>query len=790
MSSLHSSSACPLYKPADSGVTQGTCAEPGEDNHPGLGVIADPSAHGFQRVSSCRLLPSPTQEPIVAALKCDDGEEVESCCSEGQDSSATFLQATMSAATAPRFGDTDCLDPVNGRHIDGGLEPIGEAPPAATKASYRSMVPSGKPSKVVATQECHEPNSVAYLHTSESLHQIEKDRHFLFKEDAQHTKALLESAGHEVDLGTDEDFMRLACNGAEPRPAKIMRGPESVVAVVGGHVHLAVVFVGTPAPRVTWTKGGKRLLPAGDRVSISGERPFRCELHIQDACCDDSGKYQVVVENALGSDSGFASVKVEGPPDPPAEAPRAVALPGGAIEVTWSCSPFDGGCRIQRYLVDASPEAAEPRAWSRVAAVLSTCCRLDDLPPATAYVFVVRAQNARGLSMASAESPPVVPMPPDGAPGAEGDEELDEETSEPGPPVTMRPGHEFNQHYHVHEAVGRGRFGVVHRCTRLADGTDAAAKMVRCTRAAERDRMRHELAILNLLRGHPRLLMLLAAYEKPREVVLVTEYVSGGELFERVIADDFVLTEWDCVLFLRQICAGMSYMHSRHVIHLDLKPENILCQSQVGHKIKLIDFGLAQLYEPNSGLRVMFGTPEFVAPEVVSYEPVSPATDMWSIGVICYVLLSGLSPFMGDSDTDTFNNIVRVDFDFDDPVFETISSVAKDFMCQLIVKNPRKRMSAEQCLEHEWLCVVPRRGASSLPLPTDKLKKFVVRRKWLKSGNALKALSRMTHMSGQRPATQGDEASVLLACEEDASISPPPSDTATATAEDSPSTDN
>nr|XP_054917303.1 myosin light chain kinase, smooth muscle-like isoform X2 [Dermacentor andersoni] len=533
------------------------------------------------------------------------------------------------------------------------------------------MVPSGQPSQVIVLQEWDGPHTVAYPHTSESSHQVNKDSHGHHKGDVQQTKALPKTAEHQTDLGTDENSVRLSCNGADPLPAKIVRGPESVVAVIGGHVHLGVLFVGTPAPRVTWTKGGKPVLPAGDRVNVSSERHCCSELRIRDACCDDSGKYQVVVENGIGSDSGFASVKVE--------------------------------------------EITEP----------------------------------------------------------------------PGLPVTMRPGEEFSQNYHVHESVGRGRFGVVHRCTRLADGTAAAAKLVRCTRAAERDRMRHELAILNLLRGHPRLLRLLDAYEKPREVILVTEYVSGGELFERVIADDFVLTEWDCVLFLRQICAGMAYMHSRHVIHLDLKPENILCQSQVGHKIKLIDFGLAQLYEPNSSLRVMFGTPEFVAPEVVSYEPVSPATDMWSVGVICYVLLSGLSPFMGDSDTDTFNNIVRVDFDFDDPVFETISAVAKDFMCQLILKNPRKRMSAEQCLEHEWLCVVPKRGASSLPLPTDKLKKFVVRRKWLKSGNALKALSRMTNMSGQRPATQGDEASVLLACEEDAPVSPPPSsDTSPATVEE------
>ncbi|KAL1432076.1 hypothetical protein MTO96_013433 [Rhipicephalus appendiculatus] len=156
----------------------------------------------------------------------------------------------MSAATASRFRDTDCLDSVNARQNDGGLEPVCNVPAGATKTSDRPMGPSGKPSKVVATRECHGP----YAKIPDILM-----LHWKMPE-------------HQVDLGADEDITRLACNGVEPLPAKIVRGPESVVAVIGGHVHLAVVFVGTPDPRVTWTKGGKPLLPAGDRVSVSNER--------------------------------------------------------------------------------------------------------------------------------------------------------------------------------------------------------------------------------------------------------------------------------------------------------------------------------------------------------------------------------------------------------------------------------------------------------------------------------------------------------------------------------------
>lgn len=114
--------------------------------------------------------------------------------------------------------------------------------------------------------------------------------------------------------------------------------------------------------------------------------------------------------------------------------------------------------------------------------------------------------------------------------------------------------------------------------------------------------------------------------------------ISGGELFERVVADDFALTERDCVLFLQQICEGVAYMHCKSVVHLDLKPENIMCHTRTSHQIKIIDFGLAQTLKTGVPVRVLFGTPEFIPPEIINYEPIGVQTDMWSIGVICYVL--------------------------------------------------------------------------------------------------------------------------------------------------------
>lgn len=131
----------------------------------------------------------------------------------------------------------------------------------------------------------------------------------------------------------------------------------------------------------------------------------------------------------------------------------------------------------------------------------------------------------------------------------------------------------------------------------------------------------------------------------------------------------------------------------------------------------------------NTSIRVLLGTPEFVAPEIINYEPIGYQTDMWSIGVICYVLLSGLSPFMGECDADTFNNIMRAEYDFDDDSFDIVSEEAKDFITGLLQYRKESRLTAFQCLNTKWLsldCSILGRSK----ICTHKLKKFIIRRKW------------------------------------------------------------
>ncbi|KAF7244621.1 Myosin light chain kinase 3 [Varanus komodoensis] len=180
-----------------------------------------------------------------------------------------------------------------------------------------------------------------------------------------------------------------------------------------------------------------------------------------------------------------------------------------------------------------------------------------------------------------------------------------------------------------HEVLGGGRFGQVHKCTEKSTGLCLAAKIIKVKVAKEREEVKNEINIMNQL-NHVNLIQLYDAFESKNNITLIMEYVDGGELFDRIIDENYNLTELDAILFTKQICEGIHYLHQQYILHLDLKPENILCVNHTGNQIKIIDFGLARRYKPREKLKVNFGTPEFLAPEVVNYDFVSFPTDMWS----------------------------------------------------------------------------------------------------------------------------------------------------------------
>ncbi|XP_002751407.2 serine/threonine-protein kinase 17A [Callithrix jacchus] len=255
--------------------------------------------------------------------------------------------------------------------------------------------------------------------------------------------------------------------------------------------------------------------------------------------------------------------------------------------------------------------------------------------------------------------------------------------------------------------LGRGKFAVVRKCIKKDSGKEFAAKFMRKRRKGQDCRMEiiHEIAVLELAQDNPWVINLHEVYETPSEMILVLEYAAGGEIFDQCVADrEEAFKEKDVQRLMRQILEGVHFLHTHDVVHLDLKPQNILLTSDspLGD-IKIVDFGLSRILKNSEELREIMGTPEYVAPEILSYDPISMATDMWSIGVLTYVMLTGISPFLGNNKQETFLNISQMNLSYSEEEFDILSESAVDFIRALLVKKPEDRATAEECLKHPWL---------------------------------------------------------------------------------------
>ncbi|CAF3753055.1 unnamed protein product [Adineta steineri] len=297
---------------------------------------------------------------------------------------------------------------------------------------------------------------------------------------------------------------------------------------------------------------------------------------------------------------------------------------------------------------------------------------------------------------------------------------------------------DFDNFYEIQDDLGSGQFAVVKCVRELSTGHEFAAKFVRkkkCIagkRGLKREEILREADILSELAPHPNIITVHDVFENKHEIILVLELVSAGELFH-YIAEKDALNEEEAAKFILQILEGVRHMHEKNIVHLDLKPENIMLLEKNKTQIKIIDFGISRKLRPNEPTKETFGTPEFVAPEVIAFEPVTLATDMWSIGVITYILLSGASPFLGNTNQETFANITQVDYRFDEEFFANTSDLAKDFIQQLFVKNPRQRATVVDCLNHPW--IKPRRRKDeeerrNAQINMPSFKSFIARRRW------------------------------------------------------------
>ncbi|XP_012991517.3 death-associated protein kinase 2a isoform X1 [Esox lucius] len=277
------------------------------------------------------------------------------------------------------------------------------------------------------------------------------------------------------------------------------------------------------------------------------------------------------------------------------------------------------------------------------------------------------------------------------------------------PPIAVFKQQKVEDFYDIGEELGSGQFAIVKRCRELSSGLEFAAKFIKkrqsraSRRGVRREEIQREVNILEQTQ-HPNIVTLHDVYENRTDVVLILELVSGGELFD-FLAQKESLSEGEATQFIKQILEGVHYLHSRKIAHFDLKPENIMLldKNVPLPRIKLIDFGLAHKIEAGAEFKNIFGTPEFVAPEIVNYEPLGLEADMWSIGVITYILLSGASPFLGETKQDTLANISAMNYEFDEEFFGSTSELAKNFIRQLLERDKMKRLTIQDALNHPWI---------------------------------------------------------------------------------------
>ncbi|XP_035862884.1 obscurin isoform X5 [Sander lucioperca] len=283
--------------------------------------------------------------------------------------------------------------------------------------------------------------------------------------------------------------------------------------------------------------------------------------------------------------------------------------------------------------------------------------------------------------------------------------------------------------YDVHEEIGRGTFGVVKRVVHRRTCEVFAAKFLPL-RSSTRTRAFQERDLLSRL-AHPRVACLLDFFCTRRTLVLITEICCSHGLLDHLLLKGSV-SEREVRSYIQQILEGVGHIHSMNILHLDIKPDNILMVYPPRDEIKICDFGFSQEIDTSRHQYSMFGTPEFVAPEIVHQEPVTVTTDIWSVGVIAYICLVCRCPFAGPTDRATLLRVGEGTLNWDAPDVSSRSPDAQNFLHMLLQPDPEKRPSAFECLSHEWL-QDEHAGEDTDEINTKTLKIFISKRKWQRS---------------------------------------------------------
>ncbi|OAY25930.1 calcium-dependent protein kinase 21 [Manihot esculenta] len=303
--------------------------------------------------------------------------------------------------------------------------------------------------------------------------------------------------------------------------------------------------------------------------------------------------------------------------------------------------------------------------------------------------------------------------------------------------ILGKPLEDIKQYYSLGKELGRGQFGITYLCTENPTAHTYACKSIlkrKLTNKGDREDIKREVQIMQHLSGQPNIVEFRGAYEDRQSVHVVMELCAGGELFDRIIAKGHY-SERDAARICKDIVNVVHACHFMGVMHRDLKPENFLLGSKdEGAMLKATDFGLSVFIEEGKTYRDIVGSAYYVAPEVLrrSY---GKEIDVWSAGVILYILLSGVPPFWAETEKGIFDAILEGYIDFESSPWPSISDSAKDLVRRMLTQDPKKRITSAQVLDHPWI----KDGGAASDKPIDSA--VLSRMKQFRAMNKLKKLA-------------------------------------------------
>ncbi|XP_059145488.1 muscle M-line assembly protein unc-89-like isoform X2 [Physella acuta] len=519
------------------------------------------------------------------------------------------------------------------------------------------------------------------------------------------------STKQEDDLGKTGDVTQSAPEFVKPESSVLH------YAIDGRSVKISLQLLGNPLPTVDWYFSNKKII-YGDKYDGYVTPSGLAVLEFFPMTWSDIGDYKCVAENELGEATLIVNLQLSDPPTflQPMKDLQLSSQGSGNFTCEIDGIPYPD----VKFMKDWQP-LTETTRHKVIKEGNKWILQIDDALPTDAGCYICVAENPTTKVFCTARLIVDGDIPPSCV--------FYKKTS-------------IEDDYYILEEIGRGQSSIVRRVIEKSSGNEFAAKFTFVRKDTNKEFFRHELD--NLLRMSSKYIEKLHdAYETQRQLILVLELVKGDDLLD-LVTSDINWCEAKAAQIVQLLLQSLKDVHSSNVIHLDIEPTNVLFTGSEYNSLHLIDFGYSRKLPLSSEICFNYGTPEFCSPEVIENQPVSSATDIWAVGVITHLLLTGVIPFFGDSVTEILSQIQVCQLSLDGSLYSEFSQDAVDFISKILVLDPKSRLSLDACLNHNWFKVVSKK--ESKKIDTGRLKVFSEKYKENQRSKGIKTLANLVSL--------------------------------------------